>query len=230
MNRSDIFALGGFDFFCVKGLQSVEKDGTLMACWMADDTFAWTVVTAAGTPWEMREEISWRYASGHEASSADAQAATAARSSLFPVEALVQVYRRGELLSSERTELEFAADGSLAATVRTLSDATTGELLERVTCRYQTSCVGLPLAWSETQDGEGNVVRREYAYDTSRWLCEIVCTSSLAADEAERESYLYASPDEAGNWLVSWQEWNDRVDWNHVTASVQVRREISYFP
>ena len=58
------FALGGFDFFCVKGLQSVEKDGTLMACWMADDTFAWAVVTAAGTPWEMREETSWRYASG----------------------------------------------------------------------------------------------------------------------------------------------------------------------
>ena len=197
-----IFPLGIYDFFLVKGLESIsDADGSVLYTYSGNKaiytTESWSGVTS--TTFEYDEGV------------------------MYPVRKIVTLKRGGVIANMEITSYLYNEDGSLASSDKIVKEGENE--VERTVVRYMASTL-LPV--SKLTDAGGQL-DWTYKYDDNNWWTEITYKEHFEEEAEAKELSIYTRKDAFGNWTEAVQQQNNMVDWSHPDSSVKVNRIISYY-
>lgn len=208
------FPVGTYNFFLVKGIDTVmEDDKKIIGRWTDGQTFTYVIVTNTGTPFEMRTETAYSYTATDK----------------FPSHVSICNYFHGELQTTENIAYTYDENGILLTAERQLEDNLAEEqdnaLLESTFTLYHSDILCAPLEYKVENDGDGWSLN--YQYNNDGTLASVT-KKDREDNETGSENYLYSDNDAQGNWTVSYRELDMMVDWNHPTGEVKVIRQITY--
>ncbi len=197
-----IFPLGVYDFFLIRGLESISnEDGSISYFFNGEEasytTESWTGVTNTTFEYD--------------------------RKGIYPIRKTVTFAREGIIAKTEVTSYIYNEDGSLSSSDKIVKEGENE--IERTVIRYMASTL-LPI--SKLTDAGGQL-DWTYKYDDNNRWTEVIYKEYFDEEFEVKESSIYTQKDAAGNWTEAIQQQNNRVDWSHPDASVKVNRLISYY-
>lgn len=197
-----IFPLGAYEFFLVKGLESISsEDGS------HSYSFDGNKISYITESWSGISTTTFEYHA----------------ESLYPVRKIVTQGRGGVITNTEVTSYIYNDDGSLASTDKIVKE---GEIeVERTMIRFVPSSL-LPASRLTDAGGQFDWT---YRYNENNWWTEVSYKEDLGEEMEATETSIYTQKDAAGNWIEAMQQQNSKVDWSHYDSSVRVTRIISYY-
>lgn len=204
-----IFPLGPFEFFMVKGLESIictvdgEDDSTTYQ-------YSENKASSSKESWVGLETTIYEYL----------------ESGNYPFKKTVTLARGESIESQETTLYSYNVDGSLSLVDISVKEMNTE--IERTKKRYLTGTLQLV---SQKTDAGGQTFDWTYSYDeNNRWLSTSYIQDKGSSDEVVmNESCNYSMIDHKQNWLETIQIQNSMVDFTHADGTVKVCRDISYY-
>lgn len=197
-----IFPLGAYEFFLVKGLESISSEDGSISYFFDGKTASYILESWSGT-----STTTFEYN----------------MESLYPVRKTVTQGRGGVIANTEMTSYVYNDNGSLASMDKIVKE---GEVeVERTIIRFITSSL---LPASRLTDAGGQL-DWTYKYNENNWWTEVSYKEDLGEEIEAKETSIYTQKDAAGNWTEAIQQQNSQVDWSHFDSSVRVNRIISYY-
>lgn len=204
-----VFPLGAFDFFLVKGLESITcttdgEDVTMTYRYTGNEasysTESWTGLTT--TVYEY---------TGDE---------------VYPARKAVTVSHNDAIVNQETTSYTYNSDGSLLRTDTSVKEGETET--ERTIKRYLAGSLQIT---SQKTDAGGQTFDWEYTYDKNNcWISASYVQDKGTEDEmTANETSVYSGADNNGNWIKAVQKQNSLLNPVHADGTVKVCRDISYY-
>ena len=197
-----IFPLGAYEFFLVKGLESISsEDGSISY------SFDGNTASYISESWSGTSTTTFEYTA----------------ESLYPVQKTVTQERGGVITNTEVISYVYNDDGSLASTDKIVKEGENE--VERTVTRFISSSL---LLASRLTDAGGQL-DWTYKYNENNWWTEVSYKEDLGEEIEAKETSTYTQKDAIGNWTEAMQQQNSQVDWSHFDSSVRVNRIISYY-
>lgn len=197
-----IFPLGAYEFFLVKGLESISsEDGSISY------SFDGNTASYISESWSGTSTTTFEYTA----------------ESLYPVQKTVTQERGGVITNTEVISYVYNDDGSLASTDKIVKEGENE--VERTVTRFISSSL---LLASRLTDAGGQL-DWTYKYNENNWWTEVSYKEDLGEEIEAKETSAYTQKDAIGNWTEAMQQQNSQVDWSHFDSSVRVNRIISYY-
>lgn len=200
------FPLGTMEFFCVKGLITVEGSDGLVGSWQ-NDRFTWSKKENPGSRWEITTTTTCSY--------------TALSS--YPTTIEEEISMSGTPLSTETRHYSYDAMGTPTSCQKELTEG--DEVIESSLTTYHSWPL---MACNQISYTSGeSMVTITYSYDNQH-RPTVIRREVAGSDNKAQESMIYSDEDIHGNWTRSNQQWNELVNANHPDAEVRIQRSFSY--
>lgn len=204
-----VFPLGTFDFFMVKGLESItyttDGENETIACQYAGNKASYTTES-----WSGLITTVYDYVENED----------------YPVKKTMTVTRDGVVKNQEITVYVYNTDGSLS-----LADTSVQEEnleIERTKIRYLEGTLNIT---TRKTDAGGQTFDWTYSYDKAgNWVTTSYLQDKDSEDEmTANESCVYSRQDGNDNWVETIQQQNSLVNPLHADGTVKVCRTITYY-
>lgn len=204
-----VFPLGAFDFFIVKGLESItcttDGENETIACQYDGSKASYTTES-----WSGLITTVYDYAENEN----------------YPVKKITTMTRHGVIEHQETTVYVYNPDGSLYLADTSVQEGNTE--IERTKIRYLEGTLNIT---TRKTDAGGQTFDWAYSYNKAgNWIVASYLQDKDSEDEmAADESCVYSRHDSYDNWVETIQQQNSLVNPLHADGTVKVYRTITYY-
>lgn len=204
-----VFPFGAFDFFIIKGLESItcttDDENETIAC-----QYDGNIVSCTTESWSGLITTVYDYVESEN----------------YPVKRTTTVTRDGVIEHQETTAYVYNTDGSLSLVDTSVQEENIE--IERTKIRYLEGTLNIT---TQKTDAGGQTFDWTYSYDKAgKWIAASYLQDKDSEDEmTANESCVYSRQDSNGNWIETIQQQSSLVNPLHADGTVKVYRTITYY-